>query len=157
MNLRTRTARSCISHFPEVVVFVTVYDMVCRYVFKPERGSLFIAFQTLFLRAFENRHVEVFRIDVQNVNEVFPCVVYGTLLEVVAEAPVAEHLKHGVVVSVVSHLFQVIVLTAHTQTFLSVRTSARLRFACAKDNVLPLVHTCVREHQRRVVFYDHWS
>ena len=34
----------------------------------------------------------------------------AALLEVVAKRPVAEHLEHGVVVRIVSHLLQVVVL-----------------------------------------------
>ena len=40
------------------------------------------------------------------------------LLEVVAEAPVAEHLEEGVVVEVLPHVVQVVVLPARTDALL---------------------------------------
>ena len=54
-----------------------------------------------------------------------------------------------------AYFFQVVVLTAHAQTFLGVGAAARLGVACAEYNVFPLVHTCVGEHQRGIVFDDH--
>ena len=156
MNLRAWTARACVAHLPEVVVLVAIDDMVGRHMLEPEAGCLIVASESLLGRALEYCDVEVVRIEMKHVDEVFPCVVDGALLEVVAEAPVAEHLKHGVVVGIVAHFLEVVVLTAHAQTLLCVGTTAWLRLAGAEDNVFPLVHTCIGEHQRRVVFDDHW-
>ena len=50
--------------------------------------------------------IEVFRIDFQHIHQKFPRPVDGFVLEIVAKRPVAKHLKHGVVVSVVAHFLQ---------------------------------------------------
>ena len=121
----------------------------------PVAGSLVIALQSFFLRTFEYRDVEVFRIQFQHLHQIFPCHVDGTFLEIVAERPVAEHFEHRVVIGVITHLLQVVVLAAHAQTLLRVGTAARLRRARSEDDVFPLVHTCVGEHQCGVVFDYH--
>ena len=51
--------------------------------------------------------------------------------------------------------FQIIMLSADTQTLLAVRTSAGFRVASAKDDVLPLVHAGIGKHQGRVVLHYH--
>ena len=48
MDLRTRTARTRITHLPEVIVLVTVQNMVCRQMFRPDRSSLVVTCQTFF-------------------------------------------------------------------------------------------------------------
>ena len=118
MYLRTWSAGTCIAHLPEVVVLVAVDDMVGRHVLGPEAGGLVVALQSLFLASLEDRHVHVFRVKVQHVNKILPCHVYGTFLEVVAEAPVAQHLEHGMVIGVVSHLLKVVMLSAYAQALL---------------------------------------
>ena len=99
-------------------MLVAIDDMVGWHVLCPVFGGLFVAGDILFGATFKHRHVEVGGIEVQHVDEVFPCVVDGAFLEVVAKAPVAEHFKHGVVVGVVPHLFQIVVFAAYAQTFL---------------------------------------
>ena len=155
MNLRTGTAGACIAHLPEVVVLVTVYDMVSRNVLPPVAGGLVVTRKTFFFRTLKHCYIKVFGVKVQHVYEIFPCVVDGSLLEIVAEAPVTEHFKHGVVVSVMSHLFEIVVLTAHSQTFLRVCAATRVGFTRTENNVFPLVHSCIGEHQRGVVLDDH--
>ncbi len=93
----------------------------------PEPGSLVVAGDVLLGRTLEYGDVEVLGIQFQHVYQILPSHVYGTLLEVVAERPVAQHLEHGVVVRVVSHLFQVVVLTTDAQALLRVSTAAWLR------------------------------
>ena len=153
--LRAGAAGACIAHFPEIVVLVAVDDMVGRDMLGPIRRSLIITFQVLFLGTLEYGDVQVGRVEVQYVYKIFPRIVYGSLLEVVAEAPVAEHLEHGVVVGVVPHLLKVVVLAAHAEAFLCVRAAPWLRRPCPEDNVFPLIHTGVSEHQRRVVLDNH--
>ena len=60
-------------------------------------------------------------------------------------------------VGVVSHLFEVVVLTTHAQTFLRVCHASAFRFCVSEDNVLELIHTRIGEHEGGVVFNHHWS
>ena len=129
--------------------------MVGGYVLEPEVGSLFVALQTLFLAALEHGNVQVIRVELQHVHQVFPGHVDGSLLEVVAEAPVAQHLEHGVVVGIVAHFLQIVVLAAHAQTLLTVGTTAGFGVARAQDDVLPGHHTGVDKHKGGVIFDNH--
>ena len=43
MDFGTRAARACITHFPEVIVFVTIDDMILRQKLLPVTGSLVVA------------------------------------------------------------------------------------------------------------------
>ena len=136
-------------------MLVAVDDVVGRQVLEPNLRSFVVAAQAFFGRAFENGGIEVGWVELQHVDEVFPSHVDGAFFEVVAKTPVAEHFKHGVVVSVVSHLFQVVVLAAYAETFLRVGAAARFWVARAEDDVFPLVHTRIGKHERGVVFDYH--
>ena len=130
VDFRTRATRTCISHFPEIVVLVTIDDVVGRHVLQPELSSLVVALDVFFWRALKHRHIKVIWIELEHIHEIFPSHIDGTFLEIVTKRPVAEHLKHGVVVSVMTDFFQVVVLTAYTQTLLRVSTATRLWVCC---------------------------
>ena len=156
MNLRARATRSRVAHLPEVVVLVAVDDVVGRHVLAPEPGSLVVAAEIFFRRTFKDRHVEVFGIQMQHVHEILPGIVDGPFLEVVAETPVAQHLEHGVVVGVVPHLLEVVVLAAHAEAFLRIHPAHVFSGVFGAENdIFPLVHTGVGEHQRGVIFDHH--
>ena len=127
MDLRTGTAGTRIAHLPEVIVLVAVDDMILGHMLRPVLGGLVVTGDIFLRRTLEHRHIQVFGIQFQHIHQVFPRHVDGALLEVVAEAPVSEHLEHRVVVGVVAHLLQIVVLTRHTQTFLRIGTTTRLR------------------------------
>ena len=155
MYLGAGTTGTCVAHLPEVVVLVAVDDVVGRHVLCPILRCLVVTGNILFRRALEHRHVEVFRVQLQHVHQILPRHVDGPFLEVVAERPVAQHLEHGVVIGVVTYLLQVVVLTADAQTLLRIGTAARFRVAGTQNDIFPLVHTCVGEHQRGVVLDNH--
>ncbi len=116
--LRAGAARAGIAHFPKVIVLVAVQDMVGRQVLCPDRSRLLVTSQPLFGCALKDGGIEVLRVDVQHIHDVFPRKVDGSFLEVITKRPVAQHLEHGVVIGIVPHLFQVVVLAADTQTLL---------------------------------------
>ena len=153
--LRARSAGPRVAHFPEVVMLVAVQDMVSGQVLFPYRRRLAVALKALFRRTLKDSHIQVFRVDMKHIHDVFPREVDCPFFEVVAERPVAQHLKHRMVVRVVPHLFQVVVLAAHAQTFLRVRHSRELYRVVAEDNAFPWVHARIGEHQSRVVFDNH--
>ena len=153
--LRARATRACFAHFPEVVVLVSVDNVVCWQVFEPVLCSFVVAGNTFRGAAFEYGNIQIGRVQLQNINQILPRIVDGVFLEVVAKAPVAEHFEHCMVVGVVSDFFQVVVLATYTQAFLRVGTASWLWFFRAKNYIFPLVHTSVGEHQRRVVLYNH--
>ena len=129
--------------------------MISGHMLQPIAGSLVVTLQSFSLITFENGYIEILWVEFQHIYQVFPCHIDGTLLEIVTEAPVAKHLEHGVMVGVMTHFFQVVVLTANTETFLGVSPTTWFRIAGSQNNIFPLVHTSIGEHQGWVVFDDH--
>ena len=155
VNLGTGSARTGITHFPEVVMLVAVDDMVGRNMLQPIRSRLVIAAQAFLLASLKHGYIQVLRIQLEHIYQIFPSHINGTFLEVVAKAPVAKHLKHGMVVGVMAHLFQVVVLAAYAQTLLRIGTATGFGVAGAQNDVLPLVHTGIGKHQCGVVLNHH--
>ena len=71
-------------------------------------------------------------------------------LEVVAEAPVAEHLEEGVVARRAAHLLEVVVLPGDPQDALVVDGADVAALLPPGQHVLELDHPGVREEQRLV-------
>ena len=63
--------------------------------------------------------------------------------EIIAEAPVAQHFKHSMVVGINAHFFQVVVLAAYPETFLCIGNTGIRRFFIAQEIILELVHAGV--------------
>ncbi len=152
--LRARTAGTGVAHLPEVVVLVAVDDVVGRQVLGPVAGGLVVAGNALGGAPLKHGHIDVAGVELEHIDQILPGIVDGALLEIVAKAPVAQHLKHGVVVGVVSHLLQVVVLAAHAQALLRVGAAAWFGILGAQYDILPLVHACIGKHERGVVL-DH--
>ena len=60
VNLRTRSARTRITHFPKIIVFVTINNMVFGEKLAPVSRSFVVAFQTFGWRTFENGYIQIF-------------------------------------------------------------------------------------------------
>ena len=127
MDFGAGTAGACIAHLPEVIVLISVEDVVGGQMLCPDRGSLVVAGKPFVGSTFEHGGIKARGIEFEHVNEVFPCHVDGFGLEVVAERPVAEHLEHGVMVGVETHFLEVVVLAADAETLLRVGHATRLR------------------------------
>ena len=85
VDFRTRSARTCITHFPEVVVLVAVDDVIFRQILFPVRSGFVVTAQSFFGTSFEYSGVQVFRIQFQYFYQIFPCPVDGFFLEIVTE------------------------------------------------------------------------
>jgi hypothetical protein len=83
--------------------------------------------------------------------EQFPGELECIVLEVVAEAEVAEHLEKGVMARGVADVFQVVVLATGADAFLARGGAVVGPLVEAQEHVLELVHAGVGEQQRRVV------
>ena len=118
MDFRTRTARPRITHFPKVIVFVAINDMSFRQELLPIAGSLVVARKAFGRTSFEHGGIQTVGIQFQHFDQVFPCPVDRLLFEIVAERPVSQHFEHGVMIRIVSDLFQVVMLSTHTKTLL---------------------------------------
>ncbi len=85
MDFRAGTAGTCIAHFPEVVVLVAVDYMIGRKVLFPNGRSFVVAAESFFRRTFENGSIQAFWVEMQYVDEIFPCPVDSFLLEIIAK------------------------------------------------------------------------
>ncbi len=155
VNFRTGTAGTRVAHFPEIIVTVSVDDVAFGQMLLPDGSGLVIALQTFGSVALEYGGVQTLGIEFQYVHEIFPGEVDGLFLEIIAERPVAKHLEHGVMISVVTHFLKVVVLARHAKALLAVGHALRLGDAVAQYNILELVHARVGEHQGGVVFQHH--
>ena len=61
------------------------------------------------------------------------------------------------VAAVVTHGFEVVVLTAYAEALLGVRCTGKLGCGIAKEDVFELVHAGVGKHEGRVILDNHWS
>src|SRR5437867_11872607 len=97
---------------------------------------LLIELTRLALPRFVNSRVKPLRRKFPTLNHEFPRPFDRLLFEVIAEAPVAEHLEKGVVISVESDVFEIVVLAASSNAFLRVGDARRIprRFLLAKKN-----------------------
>lgn len=80
-------------------------------------------------------------------------------LEVVTKGPIAQHLEECVVIRVLANVVQVIMLSASTDTFLSVEGALqlghiRMRIHGAEENSFVLVHARVCEEQGWVIVWN---
>ena len=120
MDFAGGAAGAGVSHFPEVVVLVAKEHVVCGKVLEPCGLGLGVQLGALLGAAFEHGGVELGGVNLVNFREEFPGPVDGLGLEVITEAPVAQHLEHGVVTAVVAHGLEVVVLAAHAEALLAV-------------------------------------
>jgi hypothetical protein len=118
MDLRAGSARTRVAHFPEVIMFVAIDDMIFRKIFLPFAGSFVVAVETFSRTTLEDRCIEMVGVELQGGDEIFPGKADGLFLEIVTERPVAEHLEHRVVIGVVADLFQIVVFAAYAKTLL---------------------------------------
>ena len=118
MDLTAGAAGTGIAHLPEIIVLVTVQDMILGQELLPDGSCLVVTLQTLLLAAFKDSGVEVLGVQLEYIYQILPCPADGLFLEIVTERPVTQHLEHGVVIGIMTYLLQVIVLTAYTQALL---------------------------------------
>ena len=77
------------------------------------------------------------------------------VLEVVAERPVPQHLEKRMVIRIPPDLLQVVMLARDPNAFLAVHRPRVRSTSRRQKNVLKLVHSRVREHQRRIIVRHH--
>ena len=155
VDFAARSARTGLAHLPEIVVLVAQKYMVLRHMLEPGLPGLGVEFGAVFCGTLEHCRIELGLVNAVHLGEQFPGPVYGLGLEIVAEAPVSEHLEHRVVAPVVAHGFEVIVLSADPEAFLAVGGAVELCCGVAEEYVLELVHSRVCEHEGRVVLDYH--
>ena len=133
---------------PKVVGFLVEFAgiaLVCRAYKRWRRGGSCGNFQTL--------------------GDQFPGPVDGFLFEIIAEAPVAEHLEEGVVIGVEADIFEIVMFAAGADAFLGVGGAGvaagngagpfvDVRRALAQEDGHELVHAGVGEEQVRGIGHE---
>ena len=84
-----------------------------------------------------------------------PCPRDGLFFEVVAKRPVPEHLKHSMMIGIVPHLLEVVVLTTHAKTLLSICNARILCLHIPKDYIFELIHPGIGKHKGRIALNHH--
>ena len=155
VDLGAGTAGTGLAHFPEVVVLVAQEDVVLGQVLAPGLLRLGVQGGAVLGGAFEHGGIQEGLVDAVDFGQELPGPVDGLGLEIISEAPVAEHLEHRMVVGVVPHFLEVVVLAAHAKALLGVGGPQVRGLVVAQEDVFELVHASIGEHQGRVVFDDH--
>ena len=155
VDFGARAAGTRRAHLPKIVMLIAEKYSVGGQVFEPIRFSLVVGFEILLLVALKNRCVKAVFVEFDDFGKELPRPIDDFFLEIVAERPIAQHLKHRVVVGVVSYFFEVVVLARHAETLLRIRDALVFGGFVAKENVLELIHSGIGEHQRWVVLDHH--
>ena len=141
-----------IAHFPEVVFFVAVEDVVFRQEAQPDGACFVVGGQLVLFISFKNRGIEPVFGQAIHLRQEFPGPAQRFVLEVIADRPVAQHFEHRVVCAVVAYVFQVVVFARHAQAFLGVGDAPVIGHLVAEEEILELVHPRVGEHEGRILF-----
>ena len=111
MYLRTRAAGAGIAHLPEIIFLRTEKYAFFRQYLLPIIVCFLVGCQLFTFITTENAGIQPFRIQFKYLCQQFPAPGNGFFLEIIPKGPVAQHLKHGMVVSIMSHFFKVVVFT----------------------------------------------
>ena len=117
----------------------------------PQVGGFAVGVEAERFVAFVDGGVEAVGVETPALGEQFPGPTDGFFLEIVAEAPVAEHLEKRMVVGVMAYLFEVVVLARNAEAFLRIGGAQVIAAAFVEEDILKLIHPGVGKEQRRVV------
>ncbi len=171
VDLAARAARAGLAHHPEVVLLVAVDDVDggveadAAEFLRPQIPSLLIALGRVARIGLIDGRVDAVRRKFEPLDDQFPRPRDGFLFEVIAEAPVPEHLEERVVIRVEADVIEVVVLAAGADALLRVRRArvaagdgaaplAHIRRALAEEDGDELVHAGVGEEQVRRVGHE---
>ncbi len=144
-DLRARAAGTGVAHAPEVVVGRDPDDLLVR-----QTGDFLPQLERFVVVGVDGRQEPVGG-KAELLGDQGPRELDRTVLEIVAEREVAEHLEEGVVAGGVADVLQVVVLAAGAHAFLRRHRAVVGAVLGAGEDVLELDHAGVGEQQRRVV------
>mmetsp|Transcript_24074 Transcript_24074/g.61499 ORF Transcript_24074/g.61499 Transcript_24074/m.61499 type:complete len:563 (-) Transcript_24074:625-2313(-) len=118
VDLRAGAAWPGVAHLPEVVLHIAREDALRWHVLGPDIACLRVGRHAERLVALKVRDVQPVGGDLVHFREQGPRPLDGVLLEVVAKAPVSEHLEEGVVIVVLADVVEVVVLATRANALL---------------------------------------
>ena len=152
-DFRTRSARAGVTHLPEIVALVGLAAGLVAQAHDPllRHADVVRPMVVGFVVGVINRDPKlVFGQSVFDGDQ-FPRETDRVLLEIIAEAEIAEHLEKRVVPRGVADVFKVVVLATGAHAALRGRRAVIGAFVLAKEHVFELHHARVSEEQGRVV------
>ena len=156
VELAARPARTRVGHAPEVVVVALVSVAPTRHA-RLRHADLVAPDVPRLVVVRIRGDADALERDLVDLSQQLDRPLDRFALEVVAEAPIAEHLEEGVVARRTADLLEVIVFAGHAQAALHVH-GARVRpFVDAGQHVLERDHARVHEEQRLVAGRDQRS
>ena len=111
MDLRAGATGPGIAHFPKVILFGSIQDPVFIQILIPKGKSFIILCQSVVPIALENGSIEAVGVEFHPICQKFPGPLDGFFFEVITKRPVAQHLKHSVVVGIMTYFLQIVVLS----------------------------------------------
>ena len=144
-NLAAGAARAGIAHSPEIIARANACKALGRHthIAQPDICSLVI----LIIYG----DPELFRWQTIPFSQQCPGVLNSLALEVVTKAEITQHLKKGVMPGRVTHIIEIVMLSAGTNTTLGSHRAVIGSFVLPQENILKLHHTGVGKQQRGIV------
>ena len=148
MNLATGTTGTGFTHLPEVLFLSKSQDAI-------NGDSAHLAPKLCRLVVLQKyRYPEFLFGKYPLPSEQLPGEGDGLLLVVIAEGPIPQHLKKGMVVGVSPHSLQVVVLATDAQALLRAGGTYIRELFYAEKDIFELHHPGVSKEQSRVLFWD---
>ena len=144
-DFRARPARPQVAHLPEIVAAGDADDLALG-----QAGDLLPQVECLIVIDEDGDHQAIDR-QLELLGNEIPGELDGTVLEIIAEGEVAEHLEEGMVTRGVTHIVEVVVLAARAHAFLRGGRARIGTLLQAGEDVLELHHAGIGEHEGRVV------
>ena len=157
MQLRTGTTRAHISHFPKIIFFIPIQNTIFRQITQPKFTGIFIGFQTVFFIPLKNSSIKPVFFQMHYLGKKLPSISDGFFFKVIPEGPVPQHLKHRMMVSIMSYFFQIVMFSGNPQTFLRIGHPFVFSVHISQYDIFKLIHSCIGKHQCRIVLDNHRS
>ena len=155
VDLGTGSTGTSIGHFPEVVLAPHMKQV--RGVVTGLRQPIFCGFFVggdFAVFVLEDGSVETILVEPPDFGEQLPGPFDGFLFIVIAKRPVAEHLEEGVMGTIATNIFQVVVFAGHAHAFLRVDGARVGALVSADEHVFELHHARVGKQQRGIAARD---
>ena len=151
-NFTARTTRAGVGHHPKIVRFVFAALIIANANHALRRQTDDIRPNAVgFVIVDVHRRQQALRRETVNFSQQFPAPFDALFFEIIAERPVTQHFKKGVVTRGVAHVFQIIVLATRAQTRLHRGRALVRTLVLTQKHIFELHHTGVGEHQGRVI------
>ena len=151
-DLGAGTAGARVAHHPEVIGHVLAALVIADTDDSFSGNADFLVPDVVGLVVINvNRHPQAVFRQLENLRQEFPGPRNSVLLEIVAEAEVAQHLKERVMTGGIADVIEVVMLAAGADALLAGRRAGVLALLDTEVAVLELVHASIREQQRRVI------